>query len=437
MGTMRIRSAGNTSHKIITAFLCKLKEQLPHGNFDIIHGQVQAHFTTTKDFFVYIAPYTKDAPSYVQTHYFIISHNVFNAPLSPPQEKLIHMISNIIRSIERKTDAIAFSRSMIRPTKPTDQARSSGRTKVKHKVASLKLIPRCNVACIFCTEKIYLQNGQHDTFSLRGLKKIIRDFKRNGYEYLCFDGGEPTLSPLLLHGIRFAYICRFPFIGIVTNGINLSDRSFLGRLVRAGLTHVNISIHSLTPCISQKIYGKDISIHQKKALENLISYKGSLSYTVKIVFSAVNHRDIPCTIETIAAYAPTEIVLVNCLPNPSDNYPAMLAPIHTASASIISLIRTFKRKWPDIHLTLENFPYCLIPKELWPEIDLSKAIPVYLTGRGSSDKIITRSKYRHNRMVCVDCFLSKKCQFPLSNYLERFPKSRDKFGPITSADVEL
>ena len=74
-------------------------------------------------------------------------------------------------------------------------------------------------------------------------KKVLQKLADIGVPHVIFTGGEPTLFPGLCELIRKAE--RLGLItGLNTNGRRLADRAFVNSLVRAGLSHVQITLES-------------------------------------------------------------------------------------------------------------------------------------------------------------------------------------------------
>jgi radical SAM protein with 4Fe4S-binding SPASM domain len=85
--------------------------------------------------------------------------------------------------------------------------------------------------------------GQGEGMSVRQWRKVLRKLARIGVPHVIFTGGEPTLHPGLCELIRAAE--RLGLItGLNTNGRQLADRTYTDSLVRAGLSHAQITLQS-------------------------------------------------------------------------------------------------------------------------------------------------------------------------------------------------
>jgi MoaA/NifB/PqqE/SkfB family radical SAM enzyme len=100
---------------------------------------------------------------------------------------------------------------------------------------------RCNLACTYCNE--------YDDFSkpvpTEEMKRRIDQLAALGSSIISFSGGEPLLHPdlpdLIAHIRR-----RGRIAGMITNGFLLNE-DIIGRLNRAGLDHMQISIDNVKP----------------------------------------------------------------------------------------------------------------------------------------------------------------------------------------------
>ncbi len=116
-------------------------------------------------------------------------------------------------------------------------------------------IRRCNLACKYCNE--------YDDFSkpvaLDIMKSRVDHLARLGTNIVTLSGGEPLLHPELDEII--AHMRTYPIIvGMITNGYLLTaDR--IGRLNRAGLDHLQISIDNVMP---DDVSKKSLKVLDKK-----------------------------------------------------------------------------------------------------------------------------------------------------------------------------
>lgn len=125
---------------------------------------------------------------------------------------------------------------------------------------------RCNLNCSFCFAPF---QGQED-MSLGDIEKVVRGFDGQG---IFLSGGEPTERNDLALIIETVKKIK-PVCGIVTNGLKLSDQSYLNSLVTAGLDYVFFSFDSFKETTYSQIKRsknkqRDILSAKLRALENL------------------------------------------------------------------------------------------------------------------------------------------------------------------------
>lgn len=103
----------------------------------------------------------------------------------------------------------------------------------------VNLTYRCNNHCIFCAVG---DRPKRDADAQEVLDALERH-RREGFELLDIDGGEPTLHPQLFAIIENARNLGYVKISLTSNGRRLSYRSFARDLAAAGLDEILISLH--------------------------------------------------------------------------------------------------------------------------------------------------------------------------------------------------
>jgi len=133
--------------------------------------------------------------------------------------------------------------------------------------ALLCVTHRCNLRCSFCA----VPNRDIPDESLDWIKRKISDLVQMGINWIGLTGGEPTLRedlPEIINFIRNTY--PGVLISLVTNGIRLSDATYLKTLIEAGIDFVSLSINDLDEITYQKMNDNSKILAIKlRALENL------------------------------------------------------------------------------------------------------------------------------------------------------------------------
>ena len=131
----------------------------------------------------------------------------------------------------------------------------------------------CNQRCLFCSNPPIAKEQTWEN-----VRTQIDDLADRGYDGVIFTGGEPTLAPFLGRAIRYATE-RGLHARIISNGQLLASRQFVERLVRSGLDHVHLSVHSHRREVQAALTRNPASLDNiRAALENL----GALNVQVDV-----------------------------------------------------------------------------------------------------------------------------------------------------------
>ncbi len=130
----------------------------------------------------------------------------------------------------------------------------------------ISLTQRCGLSCFFCHHEG--ENRAKKEISLAEIEQIVKHASTHGIRYVKLTGGEPLLREDILDIIRIISPL-VPDLSITTNGLFLEDMAY--NLKKAGLTRVNVSIHSLDLDVYFKITGsrdlEKVKRGVKKAVE--------------------------------------------------------------------------------------------------------------------------------------------------------------------------
>ena len=124
----------------------------------------------------------------------------------------------------------------------------------------LALTYRCNNNCAHCYNA---RARNYPELTTQEWFRIIDHLWELGIPHIVFTGGEPTLRDDLPELIKHAED-NGQITGLNTNGIRLSDMTFVEQLVNAGLDHVQITMESHIPEIH------DLMVNHKGALEQTV-----------------------------------------------------------------------------------------------------------------------------------------------------------------------
>ena len=111
----------------------------------------------------------------------------------------------------------------------------------------ISVIDKCNLKCFYCVpeEGACAAYAEH-SMSLDEIEKLVKIASSMGVRKVRLTGGEPLIRPDILELIsRVSAVEGISDLSLTTNGIMLNKMA--SKLVKAGLSRVNISLDSLDP----------------------------------------------------------------------------------------------------------------------------------------------------------------------------------------------
>jgi MoaA/NifB/PqqE/SkfB family radical SAM enzyme len=157
-------------------------------------------------------------------------------------------------------------------------------------------LSQCNENCLFC-----VRGGDEppiDYMSTVKAKKILKDKRREGYEEIYFDGGEPTIRKDLPELIMFAKKEGYRAVNIMTNATLLSEIELVRKLLKIKNTKsftvsFSVSLHSHKKDISEKLVDKKNTFNKTiKGIANLIK-SGAQDVSIYHVITKYNFNNLP------------------------------------------------------------------------------------------------------------------------------------------------
>lgn len=159
----------------------------------------------------------------------------------------------------------------------------------------LALTYRCDNDCAHCYVERPRDTREMPTADWRRVMDILW---RAGVPHLCFTGGEATLRDDLEELTAYAEDVGF-VTGLLTNGRRLSDRAYLGRLVEAGLDHVQITLESHDEAVHNRMVGADAWRETVQGIRNAVD--ADLHVTTNTTLTRANAAEIARTVDFIAS----------------------------------------------------------------------------------------------------------------------------------------
>ena len=90
---------------------------------------------------------------------------------------------------------------------------------------------KCKNHCIFCSERNRLARFKDKNLSTQEIKNILLAKKKQGFVYVTFTGGEPTLSPSLPFALKLAKLLGFRTC-VTTNGYGFSNADYCKEIIQ-------------------------------------------------------------------------------------------------------------------------------------------------------------------------------------------------------------
>lgn len=147
----------------------------------------------------------------------------------------------------------------------------------------------CNQDCWFCSANETSRNVEEDPG--RMMRRIAR-LARTGVEQISFSGGEPALSRHLVDYVSVARRCGIQRVELVTNAVLLDKPEKVDALVRAGVTHVFVSLHAHDESLSRLETRKAGDHARTTRALHLFARHEHLRIDVNHVVSAHNYRSL-------------------------------------------------------------------------------------------------------------------------------------------------
>ena len=154
----------------------------------------------------------------------------------------------------------------------------------------------CNEDCVFCVRRG--DETPIEFINTEKSKKLLFEKKKQGYQEIYFDGGEPTLRKDLVELIDFAKNKGFKAVNILTNAILLADDELTKKLLTVKnnknfTLSFSVSLHSHKKNISEKLVGNKNTFNKTiQGIKNLIK-NGSRGLGIYHIITSYNYRDLP------------------------------------------------------------------------------------------------------------------------------------------------
>lgn len=228
--------------------------------------QIRLESAGEEDFVIELSPLDDNAPRFASTRSFNISYRGNNALTSDTEVVLRAIIAAVERNDVglqlRKTgsnknvdEALSTGRSRVLGAKEVEdfylvhyEYEESAETGTPLPTSRLGILYRCNQDCVFC-QLAYMNVD----LPREKIFAAIDESRERGSMRLIITGGEPTLSKNLFDYIEYARKIGFEVVELQTNAVAAHSPRFADKLVAAGLTNAQVSLHGPDGEISDRL----------------------------------------------------------------------------------------------------------------------------------------------------------------------------------------
>jgi cyclic pyranopterin phosphate synthase len=155
-----------------------------------------------------------------------------------------------------------------------------------HQSLRISVTDACNIRCRYCMpEQVVGFLPQHRLLSFEHIARVVDALARSSIRKLRITGGEPLMRPRLPDLVsQLRLIPQIEKIALTTNGMMLADCA--NDLVNAGLTHINISLDTL----SEETFRR---LTRREGIDRVIAgIDAAVRTTASIRLNALVMRDI-------------------------------------------------------------------------------------------------------------------------------------------------
>lgn len=145
-----------------------------------------------------------------------------------------------------------------------------------------------------CKQSETLPQGSPKELTVDEWIKALDKLWTFGVPHVCITGGEPTLREDLIDIIEHASALGM-MVGLLTDGARLGSSAFMGRLMDAGLSYVQVSLASHDEAIHAKVLGTPDHAKTVKGIEHCL--KDGLPVLVNIPITKDSEYSVEGTVE--------------------------------------------------------------------------------------------------------------------------------------------
>ncbi|MFA6193331.1 MAG: radical SAM protein [Parcubacteria group bacterium] len=291
----------------------------------------------------------------------------------------------------------------------------------------------CNNGCLFCSD-VHKQN-RLDYRSLRKYAEKDLRAMQGKVNKVLFSSGEPTLHPDLIELVEIAKKCGYPEIGLISNGRRFADKKFCEKIVKAGVTEINVSLHGSVKEIHEKITRVPGSFSETfLGICNLSFLREKYPFQLYINFlmNKINYKNIKDFLELIISFPNIEgIVLNTVLPEgrAEENFEEIVPDYSKVGKNLrkaVAQIERKSKKHPKIYIM--GLPPCLIRGLETNVINYEPAMRRKNLEARKTKPASVRWPEKIKGANCRKCKMNEECSGVWKSYIKR--KGWKEFNPV-------
>lgn len=278
-------------------------------------------------------------------------------------------------------------------------------------------------------------------FSLVPYEKLVAELearRAEGYDSVGFLGGDVSIHPRMLDVVARAKALGYADVQVITNAMVFADAARAAALVEAGVTRVNVSVHSHLPAVEDFLTQIPGGLARKlAALQNFGALHASGKLRAAVAINIVlNRQNCPTVAESCLFFAKKlgirdirinfvwpEYSLGEFVDDIALKYSDFVPHLRRMVAVSVS---------ENIRLTFDTVPPCvfkmafpdnyraLLPRFLGEQFDFIDRISVVGTGDGFSWKERKRDELKYRARGCAECVFEGTCDGVWREYVELF-----------------
>jgi uncharacterized Fe-S cluster-containing radical SAM superfamily protein len=286
--------------------------------------------------------------------------------------------------------------------------------------AKITLTLDCSNDCRFCYNRYNRSRGGDATIPRERAFELVEEAARAGADTLNLIGGEVTILPYFLELVEFGRK-RFGSVSINTNGRRFSEPAFAEAAVKAGLTHVDVSLHGSSAAVHEVLTQAPGSYDECVAgLRELVALAGAgdrVRVAVTTLVVPENLTDLVALADLLASLGVSSWRVkyahgvLGCAPEDSD------APIPSYTEAGPILRQVLSRHPGRLNTRLHDVPLCLLGDLMLRSTDSDDHRVALYKEQGLLETVRVAGHWGETSPRCAPCAARTSCCKPSPAYV--------------------